>query len=316
MDGNTNSRAEAERLLGIAEKLLQTKDFEGAREFAILAQETEPLLDGSDQILAVADVILAAAKRINNQHDWYAVLQLHRSDDLDLIKRQYRRLALLLHPDKNKFAFADSAFRIVADAWSVLSDSAKKSLFDSELAFFTKVDLRNQRDQQQNQFRREQDDQQQQQKLPVRRSGAAGNSGGVRASTSGGGGGGDETKAASFWTACPYCYNLYEYPKGYEECCLRCQNCQRAFHAAVIPSLPPVAPGKEEYYCCWAFFPLGFAKSNSESGKKAAFPNPTPPKFPTPFRSGSGADDFVDLSHTIVTPAVKKRGRPKKNLQA
>lgn len=169
MDGNTNSRAEAERLLGIAEKLLQTKDFEGAREFAILAQETEPLLDGSDQILAVADVILAAAKRINNQHDWYAVLQLHRSDDLDLIKRQYRRLALLLHPDKNKFAFADSAFRIVADAWSVLSDSAKKLLFDSELAFFTKVDLRNQRDQQQNQFRREQDDQQQQQKLPVRR---------------------------------------------------------------------------------------------------------------------------------------------------
>ncbi|KAK9994659.1 hypothetical protein SO802_024362, partial [Lithocarpus litseifolius] len=88
--------------------------------FAILAQETEPLLDGSNQILAVTDVLLAAEKRMNNHHDWYSILQLdRRSDDQELIKKQYRRLVLLLHPDKNKFPLADQAFKLVADAWAV-----------------------------------------------------------------------------------------------------------------------------------------------------------------------------------------------------
>ncbi|KAK1554127.1 hypothetical protein Q3G72_008163 [Acer saccharum] len=141
MDPN---RAEAERLLGVAEKLLNQRDFLGSKEFAILAQESEPLLDGTDQILAVADVLLAAEKRVNNnnQHDWYSILQIdRRSDDQDLIKKQYRRLALLLHPDKNKFPHADQAFTLVAEAWSVLSDSRKKYPYDNELSMYTRIDL-------------------------------------------------------------------------------------------------------------------------------------------------------------------------------
>nr|GMD35652.1 DnaJ -like protein subfamily B member 5 [Ipomoea batatas] len=108
----TTSRAEAERLLGIAEKLLRNKDYSGCKDFALLAQETEPLLESSDQILAVAE-----------------------------IKKQYRRFALLLHPDKNKYMFADAAFGLVADAWAVLSDPTKKSLYDNEMSLYTKVDL-------------------------------------------------------------------------------------------------------------------------------------------------------------------------------
>ena len=61
------NRVEAGRLLGIFWKLLQTWDLTGSRYFAILAQETEPLLDGLDQILAVE-------KRMNNHHDWYSIL--------------------------------------------------------------------------------------------------------------------------------------------------------------------------------------------------------------------------------------------------
>ncbi|KAK9271334.1 hypothetical protein L1049_026924 [Liquidambar formosana] len=336
-------RAEAERLLGIAEKLLQNRDLTGSRDFAVLAQETEPLLDGSDQILAVADVLLASEKRINNHHDWYAILQIdRRSDDLDLVKKQYRRLALLLHPDKNKFAFADQAFKLVADAWAVLSDSSKKSLYDNELSLYSKIDLvamRTEREQQQAQAAQQQQQNMQQGKLPVRRS-PRGGSGGSSSSSRKKGAAAAAAAAAeepsinklsSFWTACPYCYRLYEYPRVYEGCCLRCQNCQRAFHAALIPSLPPLVPGKDAYYCCWGFFPLGFMIANSEGGGKGGaaapggFPNWMPPMFrnsrpgnesnPAAAGPNVGVEGYVEVSDGAASAELgtkKKRGRPRK----
>ncbi|XP_039069706.1 uncharacterized protein LOC120216313 [Hibiscus syriacus] len=89
------------------------------------------------------------------------------------------------------------------------------------------------------------------------------------------------SKTSTFWTACPYCYRLFEYPRVYEGCCLRCQNCEKAFHAVDIPTLPPLVPGREAYYCCWAFFPLGFVPGSPESEGKAptGFPNWMHPTF-------------------------------------
>ncbi|CAA0840747.1 Chaperone DnaJ-domain superfamily protein [Striga hermonthica] len=287
------SRAEAERLLGIAEKLLRNKDYGGCRDFAILAQETEPLLEGSDQILAVAEVLLAADnKRLSiNQPDWYAVLQIpQRTEEAEVIKKQYRRLALLLHPDKNRFPFSDSAFRLVADSWAVLSDPTKKSAYDSELVSrFTRVDLVAAKKQQFNQPKRQQQQEARgdnsHHKLPVRRS-ARGTGGASEGSTaaaadSGAGAGVKETAspnprlAGNFWTACPYCYNLFEYPRVYEGCCVRCdnENCRRAFTATPTLSMPPMVPGSEAYYCCWGFFPMGFA------GKGNELPKWMPPMF-------------------------------------
>ncbi|WJX41246.1 hypothetical protein P8452_28628 [Trifolium repens] len=133
------SKAEAERLLEIGEELLQKRDLKGSREIAILVQETEPLLEGSDQILAIVDVLEAAEKplNLNNHHlDWYAILQINRnSQDLNLIKKQYRTLALLLHPDKNPFSFSELAFKLVSDAWAVLSDPAQKAQYDKGFEF-------------------------------------------------------------------------------------------------------------------------------------------------------------------------------------
>ncbi|XP_044475599.1 dnaJ homolog subfamily C member 14 [Mangifera indica] len=318
MEQNSN-RAEAERLLGVAEKLLTQGDFNGSKEFAILAQETEPLLDGSDQIIAVADVLIAADKRINNHHDWYSILQIdRRSDDQDLIKKQFRRFAFLLHPDKNKYPFADRAFRLVADAWAVLSDARKKSPYDHELSLFTNIDLTN-------------SDSTQPGKLPVRR-------GRPPNSTKKNNPRDDNynhnrheeqrSKLSTFWTTCPYCYILYEYPKVYENCCLRCQNCRRGFHAILIPKLPPLVPGKEAYYCCWGFFPMGYSAGNHGNGvatppSTSGFPNWMPPLFPGggsggvevgPKEGGVGAEAQGrngDINNQEAVP--RKRGRPKKN---
>lgn len=336
----STSRAEAERLLGIAEKLLQGKDLNGCRDFALLAQETEPLLDGSDQILAVVDVLIAADKRINNNPDWYGILQLDsRRNDDELIKRQYRRLALLLHPDKNKFPFADAAFKLVADAWALLSDASRKSAYDNELFAFSKVDLVSMRKQ------REKEDQNhpiQREKIPVRRNpadaGAAANQAAATAAES--------PMGANIWTACPYCYNLYEYPNMYVGCCLRCANCKRAFQVVAIPpaSLPPTIPGKEAYYCCMGYFPMGFAMANSETAKSLTTPNWMPPMFPTNAKAWPSVDSLPNGSsvplaepgESVVAPTPpvarpkptpqkkptpptagatvpRKRGRPRKN---
>lgn len=46
------------------------------------------------------------------------------------IKKAYRKLSLLTHPDKNGYTGADEAFKMVARAFAVLSDSDKKAKYD------------------------------------------------------------------------------------------------------------------------------------------------------------------------------------------
>nr|CAD1832245.1 unnamed protein product [Ananas comosus var. bracteatus] len=136
--GGGGSRAEAERWLEIAGKLLFARDLVGSKRFAERALESDPLVDGADQILAVADVLLASQSRVGSGRvDWYAVLGLPSGAgagaDPVAVKRHYRRLALLLHPDRNKYPGADAALRLVVDAFAFLSDPSKKALFDAEL---------------------------------------------------------------------------------------------------------------------------------------------------------------------------------------
>ncbi|KAI3509428.1 hypothetical protein L1887_24692 [Cichorium endivia] len=135
------ARAEAQRWLGIAEKLLMGHDLVGAKTFAIRARESDPRLEAADQILAIADTLLAAEKRVvgsngTQQPDFYAILQLVRFvEDAEHIAAQYRRLAVTLNPHQNRFPYSDQAFQLVNEAWAVLSNHMRKSMYDSELDF-------------------------------------------------------------------------------------------------------------------------------------------------------------------------------------
>lgn len=93
---------------------------------------------------------------------------------------------------------------------------------------------------------------------------------------------------SSFWTACPYCYVMYEYPKAYEDCTLRCQNCRRGFHALRVRS-PPVA-GKDSYYCCWGFFPLGFSGNFKDISGTSSKWNPFSAMFACPLKGGAASN--------------------------
>ncbi|KAF5731917.1 Chaperone DnaJ-domain superfamily protein putative isoform 1 [Tripterygium wilfordii] len=359
--GNDSS-GEAARWLAAAEKVLASGDLHSAKSFAIRAREFDPRLDLCDRIIAVADTILCAAPRISagRYPDWYAILQLDSlTQNMELIATQYRKLALLLDPQRTRLPLVDQAFRLVSDAWLVLSNPNRKSLYDTELQLGELG----------------QNQQKQTPPKPVRTSPrnkdgrvvtepepsltmatpttspaithvtttpatthaitpattapasthaithatttpaithatttptitpvtttptttpasiattTAATASNETASTrpsqstrrtiqS------DEYVGDRFWTACRYCYILYEYPKIYEECTLRCQNCRRAFHAETIPS--PLLTENQTHFCCWAVFPLGFS-GNAKGANGFANWSPFSPMFACPSPQG------------------------------
>ncbi|XP_066344634.1 uncharacterized protein [Miscanthus floridulus] len=87
-DGEEERRAtvwaQAELWLEIAEKLLVARDLVGCKRFAERAVEADPLLPGADELLAVADVLLASQSMGPSSHpDPLAILQLPPGASLD-----------------------------------------------------------------------------------------------------------------------------------------------------------------------------------------------------------------------------------------
>jgi len=63
--------------------------------------------------------------------DYYEILSVERTADGEEIKRAYRRLALKYHPDRNPGdPEAEAKFKECAEAYEVLSDDAKRKLYD------------------------------------------------------------------------------------------------------------------------------------------------------------------------------------------
>ena len=65
------------------------------------------------------------------QRDYYEVLSVERSASGDVIKRQYRKLAMKFHPDRNPGdAEAERKFKECAEAYEVLSNPEKRQRYD------------------------------------------------------------------------------------------------------------------------------------------------------------------------------------------
>ncbi|XP_077250387.1 uncharacterized protein LOC143889880 [Tasmannia lanceolata] len=126
------NRDEATRAKEIAERKFMAKDIVNAKKFALKAHNLYPGLEGLSQMLATLDVYLSAENKINGETDWYAVLSVRATADDETVKKQYRKLALMLHPDKNKSIGADGAFKLLSEAWSVLSDKGRRLAYDQK----------------------------------------------------------------------------------------------------------------------------------------------------------------------------------------
>jgi molecular chaperone DnaJ len=69
---------------------------------------------------------------VRNQRDYYEILGVQRDAVPEQIKSAYRKAALRWHPDRNpdKKQEAEEQFRQATEAYSVLSDPQKRSLYD------------------------------------------------------------------------------------------------------------------------------------------------------------------------------------------
>ena len=131
------TRPEPEYLLGLSTHFLSLRDLPKCRHYALQARKPDPLQSSAaDKILAVADVLIAADCRVHDTHlDYYGILQIRRSESENrrAIRSQFKKLAALLNPNVNKFAFSEEAFNLVCESWSVLSDPDKKTQYDTEI---------------------------------------------------------------------------------------------------------------------------------------------------------------------------------------
>ena len=65
------------------------------------------------------------------KRDYYEVLGVSRNADAESLKRQYRKLALRYHPDRNPGdKKAEEAFKEVSEAYEILSDSQRRAQYD------------------------------------------------------------------------------------------------------------------------------------------------------------------------------------------
>ncbi|KAI4326659.1 hypothetical protein MLD38_031948 [Melastoma candidum] len=65
--------------------------------------------------------------------DYYNILKVNRNASIDDLRKSYKRLAMIWHPDKNptsRRAEAEAKFKQISEAFDVLSDPQKRQIYD------------------------------------------------------------------------------------------------------------------------------------------------------------------------------------------
>ncbi|OEL15650.1 hypothetical protein BAE44_0023332 [Dichanthelium oligosanthes] len=215
------NRDDAARSKDIAERKFRENDLAGAKKFALKARALFKPLEGIDQMMVALDVHIRAQKKIGGENDWYGILEVSPLADEEAIKKRYKNLALQTHPDKNSSICAEAAFNLISDAWSVLSDTAKRMVYDRKRHM---CGLQNNN------------------KASARNTSSS--------STSSVNGFCDRPRKVAphfshqvpdtFWTRCGSCFMGIQYSREYVNQFLKCPNCHAVFVAVEVP--PPSTP--------------------------------------------------------------------------
>ncbi|KAL2550637.1 DNAJ heat shock N-terminal domain-containing protein [Forsythia ovata] len=226
------NRDEALRAMTIAEEKFENKEFASAKKLALKAQTLYPGLEGISQILTTLDVYISAENKINGEVDWYGILGLNPSSDDETVRKQYRKLALVLHPDKNKSVGAEGAFKFLSEAWSLLSDKAKRLAYNQRRSingFQQKVPMHASRPSAPPRTNGYHNSPNRTTSAPKNQNNSARVAPTSVPTPS-------HQRADTFWTICHRCKMHYEYVKMYLNHTLLCPNCNKAFLASETSS--------------------------------------------------------------------------------
>ncbi|XP_055307848.1 J domain-containing protein CG6693-like [Sitodiplosis mosellana] len=86
-----------------------------------------------------------SAEKYFGTRDLYQILQLKPNAEIQDVKKSFYKLALTFHPDRvpiNEKEEAKEKFNVIHNAYSILSDIAKKEMYDNgSRVLFTKVTI-------------------------------------------------------------------------------------------------------------------------------------------------------------------------------
>ncbi|XWS62219.1 hypothetical protein CRYUN_Cryun07bG0192000 [Craigia yunnanensis] len=132
MAPDPDAEQEAQRLKALAETKYKNSNLKSAVKHAKKAHRLCPNLEGISSMLT-AFKILREASKANAAPDWYKILQVEPFSHINSIKKQYRKLALILHPDKNPYLGCEEAFKLVGEGFRIFSDKMRRKEYDMKL---------------------------------------------------------------------------------------------------------------------------------------------------------------------------------------
>ncbi|KAL1214400.1 Chaperone protein dnaJ 49 [Cardamine amara subsp. amara] len=233
------NKDEATRAREIAKRKFLANDIAGAKKFAMKAQFLYPDLEGIAQMVCTFDVHLSAQNIIFGEIDYYGVLGLNPEADDETVRKRYRKLAVMLHPDRNKSVGAEEAFKFLSQAWAVFCDKAKRADYDLKrnVGLYDGGGASSSRPAN-NGFQKVtkasgNTTKVKSSKRGIKRATEASAAAAATTSTSA-----HKTNAdGTFWTVCRTCRTQYEYHRVYLNQNLLCPNCRKPFIA--VETDPP-----------------------------------------------------------------------------
>ncbi|CAL5185022.1 unnamed protein product [Lathyrus oleraceus] len=306
------NKDEATRAKEIAERKFIEKDTSGAKKFALKAQNLFPSLEGIPQMIATLDIYISADNKVKGEADWYGILGVSPHADDDTVRKHYRKLALMLHPDKNKSIGADGAFKLISEAWSILSDKARRAAYDEKInaraqkgsAIFGGSSAKAAANGANNSKK----------KTP--------SSGKTQKNTAKENTSSSNKSKSTFWTTCKRCKMQYEYLRVYLNLKLVCPSCHEAFLA--VETDPPPASGIRPG-TSWIFKQKYDNEGPNNSKSVVGKNNTAPPNTGAgsnknsfqwaPFSKTSGVSDVAQAAN-VVQQAYDKVRRDREEAQA
>ena len=119
----------------LAEEKYKESKLKSALKYARRALRLSPDLDGVSEMITAFKILKVGRKfsAAGDSPDWYKILQVEPFSHINSIKKQYKKLALVLHPDKNPYVASEEAFKLVGEAFRCLSDKVRRKEYDLKL---------------------------------------------------------------------------------------------------------------------------------------------------------------------------------------